>query len=106
MSKSIRVLEPKGIVDSAGGSQIRREVSDFLEESVENILIDFSNISFIDSSGLGAMVATFQRVRTKGANLYLCSLNDQVKIVMELTKMDKVFNIYADRAAFDRAIEN
>jgi anti-anti-sigma factor len=62
------------------------------------------NISFMDSSGLGSLVAILQRVRTKGSHLYLCSLNDQVKIIMELTKMDKVFTILPDRAAFDVAI--
>jgi anti-anti-sigma regulatory factor len=50
------------------------------------------------------MVVTLQRVRSKGAKLYLCSLNDQIKIILELTKMDKVFDILPDRAAFDALI--
>ncbi len=56
------------------------------------------------SSGLGAMVVILQRVRSKGAKLYLCSLNDQIKITLKLTKMDKVFDILSDRAAFDALI--
>jgi anti-anti-sigma factor len=58
----------------------------------------------MDSSGLGAMVTTLQAVRAKGAKLYLCGLNDQVKIILELTKMDKVFVVLADRDAFEKAI--
>jgi len=102
MSKSSKILEPTGLLDSSGGTQLRREVSELLDAGIETILIDFANISFMDSSGLGAIVAILQRVRTKGANLYLCSLNDQVKMIMELTKMDKVFDILPDRAAFDQ----
>lgn len=106
MQESIRVLEPKGILDGTGGNQIRQEVTDILEAGVETILIDLANISFMDSSGLGAIVATLQRVRTKGAKLYLCSLNDQLRIIMELTKMDQVFDILPDRSAFNIAMED
>ena len=106
MSKSSKVLEPTGLIDNAGGTQIRRDVSDLLELGIEAILIDFSNITFMDSSGLGALVATLQQVRKQESQLYLCSLNDQVSIILELTKMDKIFDILPDRAAFDSTIQS
>ncbi|ELS30224.1 MULTISPECIES: STAS domain-containing protein [Pseudanabaena] len=104
MSDAVLVLEPKNIIDSVTGSQIRQEVGEKLNEGVEIILIDLTHITFMDSSGLGAMVATLQGVRAKGAELYLCSLNDQIKILMDLTKMNNVFKILPDRSAFDKAI--
>ena len=104
MNPLTSIFEPEGIIDSVGGSQIRRDVSDKLNEGIENILLDLIKVTFMDSSGLGAMVATLQAVRAKGAKLYLCGLNDQVKIILELTKMDKVFVVLADRDAFEKAI--
>ena len=106
MSKSSKVLEPTGLIDNAGGTQIRRDVSDLLNLGIEAILIDFSNITFMDSSGLGALVATLQQVRKQESQLYLCSLNDQVSIILELTKMDKIFDILPDRAGFDSTIQS
>ncbi len=106
MSKSSKVLEPTGLIDNAGGTQIRRDVSDLLKLGIESILIDFSNITFMDSSGLGALVATLQQVRKQESQLYLCSLNDQVSIILELTKMDKIFDILPDRASFDSTIQS
>lgn len=106
MSKSSKVLEPSGLIDNEGGTQIRRDVSDLLELGIEAILIDCTNITFMDSSGLGALVATLHHVRKQEAQLYLCSLNDQVGIILELTKMDKIFDILPDRAAFDLAIQS
>lgn len=106
MSKSSKVLEPTGLIDNAGGTQIRRDVSDLLKLGIEAILIDFSNITFMDSSGLGALVATLQQVRKQESQLYLCSLNDQVSIILELTKMDKIFDILPDRAGFDSTIQS
>jgi anti-anti-sigma factor len=106
MSKSSRVLEPVGLIDNAGGTQLRREVSDLLELGIKVISIDFTNINFMDSSGLGALVAILQQVRKNESELYLCSLNEQVQMIMELTKMDKVFNLLPDLAALDTAIQN
>jgi len=106
MQESFKVLEPKGILDNTGGNQIRQEVIGILEAGIGTILIDLTSVSFMDSSGLGEMVATLQRVRTKKANLYLCSLHDQLRIIMEITRMDKAFNILPDRSAFDMAMEN
>lgn len=104
MSDAVLVLEPKNIIDSVAGTQIRQEVGEKLNEGVKIILIDLTHITFMDSSGLGAMVATLQGVRAKDAELYLCSLNDQIKILMDLTKMNSVFKILPDRSAFDKAI--
>jgi anti-anti-sigma regulatory factor len=44
MNDSISVFKPEGIIDTAGGSQIRQDVSDRLEAGVETILIDLTNI--------------------------------------------------------------
>ncbi|AFY72468.1 anti-anti-sigma factor [Synechococcus sp. PCC 7502] len=104
MSAALKVLEPAGLIDNAGGNKLRRQVTDLLEAGAEIILLDLTNITFMDSSGLGSLVAILQRVRTKNAKLYLSSLNDQVRIIMELTRMDKVFDIYPDRSAFDLAV--
>lgn len=104
MNESISIFEPEGIIDSAGGDRIRQNVSDCLDAGASTILIDFEKITFMDSSGLGAMVTTFKNVKAKGATLYLCTLSDQIKIIMEITRLDKVFSILPDREAFNLAI--
>jgi anti-sigma B factor antagonist len=104
MSSKIEVLEPSGIVDSVAGNKVRNDVADLILAGVDIVLIDFKNITFMDSSGLGAMVATLQKVRAAGSKLYLCSLNDQLTMLLDLTKMLQVFEIFENRAAFDAAI--
>jgi anti-sigma B factor antagonist len=104
MSSKIEVLEPSGILDSVTGNKVRNDVADLILAGVDIVLIDFKNITFMDSSGLGAMVATLQKVRAAGCKLYLCSLNDQLTMLLDLTKMLQVFEIFESRAAFDAAI--
>ncbi|NJL43528.1 MAG: STAS domain-containing protein [Pseudanabaena sp. SU_2_4] len=94
MSNKIEVLEPSGILDSVTGNKVRNDVADLILAGVDIVLIDFKNITFMDSSGLGAMVATLQKVRTAGCKLYLCSLNDQLTMLLDLTKMLQVFEIF------------
>jgi anti-sigma B factor antagonist len=104
MSSKIEVLEPSGILDSVTGNKVRNDVADLILAGVDIVLIDFKDITFMDSSGLGALVATLQKVRAADRKLYLCSLNDQVIIVLDLTKMLQVFETFESRAAFDAAI--
>ncbi|MEE3718039.1 STAS domain-containing protein [Tumidithrix elongata RA019] len=106
MSQSVQVLEPEGIIDTSGGNKIRSGVNTFLDLGAKWILIDLKNITFMDSAGLRAIVAIQQLVRAKGAKLYLCSLEDQLQIALELAKMENFFEILPDRAAFDRLLEN
>ncbi len=104
MSSQVKVLKPSGLMDSSGGSELRREIIDALELGAKTILVNFQDVTFMDSSGLGTLVAALQRVRVDNAQLYLCSLNDQLKIILELTRLDQAFDIFSDQAAFEAAV--
>ena len=59
------------------------------------ILLDMEPVEFVDSSGLGAMVAVFKQARAKGG-LELCCLHQNVRSLLKLTRMDRVFPIHSD----------
>lgn len=100
MEANIRILEPTGILDGTQAEAFRQEVDAALEEGVNTLLIDLSNITFVDSSGLGILVVVLKKVRACGKSMYVCSINDQVKMLFELTSMDRVFEVLPDRDAF------
>ncbi|MCI0347504.1 MAG: STAS domain-containing protein, partial [Chloroflexi bacterium] len=56
-------------------------------------LIDFAGAAYIDSSGLGALVALSRRVRDAGGELRLSGLNEDLRSLFELTKLDTLFAI-------------
>ncbi|OQW90517.1 MAG: anti-anti-sigma factor [Beggiatoa sp. IS2] len=58
------------------------------------ILLDLSHVDFIDSSGLGAIVSSFKLLGNKG-NFVLCGVHGAVMSLLNLTRMDRVFPIYA-----------
>jgi anti-anti-sigma factor len=106
MSSVVKVVQPSGILDGIKANQLRREISDVVASGATKVLIDLTDVTFMDSSGLSALVSALKMVRTAGGKLYLCSINDQVKMVFELTRMDRVFDTFSNRDEFNAAIAN
>ncbi|GAB4284352.1 MAG: STAS domain-containing protein [Oscillatoriaceae cyanobacterium] len=94
------VVRPNGILDGTQAIQLRQEIGQRLDKKAEIILIDLQEVTFIDSSGLGALVSALKMVRTRGGKLFICSINDQVRMLFELTSMDRVFKVYKDESTF------
>jgi anti-sigma B factor antagonist len=64
------------------------------------VVLDLSGVAFMDSSGLGAVVALLRRVADRGGDMKLCGLDRNVRMVFEVTRAHRVFDIYdtADKA--------
>ncbi len=102
MSPTVKILQPSGILDGIRGNELRREVNEIVNIGANIVLIDLKDVKFIDSSGLGALVSVMKMVRTAGSQLFVCSVNGQVKMLFELTKMDRIFEKFADQDEFNR----
>ncbi|HEY9638049.1 MAG TPA: STAS domain-containing protein [Coleofasciculaceae cyanobacterium] len=104
MSSSVKIIQPSGILDGITVNSLRREISDIVEGGVNIVLVDFQDVTFMNSSGLGALVSILRSVRSTGAELFICSLSEQVKMIFELTKMDRVFKPFANRDEFEEKV--
>ncbi|MFN6461066.1 MAG: STAS domain-containing protein [Nostoc sp. DedVER02] len=104
MSLNVKILELSGILDGIRGNELRREVSDAIANGTEILLIDMKGVNFIDSSGLGALVSAMQMTRNANAKLFVCSISAQVRMLFELTKMDRIFQTFADQEEFNSQI--
>ena len=100
MSCSVR-KDPKGaVVISVAGQlivgnrhELKQKVMDALDVGERKIVIDFTNTGYIDSSGLGALVSLSKKVRDQGGELKLAGLNEDLRTLFELTKLDTLFTI-------------
>jgi anti-anti-sigma factor len=61
------------------------------------ILINLQEVTFMDSSGLAALVISLKTVRSAGGRFCICSINDQVRLLFELTSMTQVFEIFGSQ---------
>lgn len=104
MSAVVKVVQPFGILNSISAKKLRNDINELVSSGANIVLIDLQDVNFIDSSGIGALVAAMKMVQNAGGKLFVCSINDQVKMVFALTKMDAVFKHFADRDEFHRQL--
>jgi len=72
--------------------------SEFKAITSKQVVINMSELSFIDSTGLGLIVSSFRRIMDNNGKLSLCSLSPQVQTIFELTRLHKIFDIYETEA--------
>ncbi|MFM7887069.1 MAG: STAS domain-containing protein [Pseudanabaena sp.] len=96
MSNEVRVIKPSGRLDVTTAAEFRRQVNDIASDpnSPKYLLVDLQEISFMDSSGLGALVSALKSIRNSNGEMVVCGANAQVQMLFELTSMTKIFKIY------------
>lgn len=104
MNSSVKIIKPSGILDGVTVNELRREISDIVEKGTDIVLVDFQDVTFMNSSGLGALVSTLKVVRSAGAELFICSTSEQINMIFQLTKMDRVFKTFANRDEFEQKV--
>ncbi|MCC5633104.1 STAS domain-containing protein [Nostoc sphaeroides] len=104
MSPIIKIFQPSGILDGIRGSELRQQITFAVENSVDIVLIDLAAVKIMDSSGLGTLLSALRIVKSAEAKLVICSVNDSVKMLFEITKMERIFQIFVDQDEFHRAL--
>ena len=87
----IRAVDDR--IDAAGAIQFKERMREIIEESSERVVFDMSNVGFLDSSGLGAVVSVMKALGPI-RRLELSGLTPTVEKVFRLTRMDSVFIIH------------
>jgi anti-sigma B factor antagonist len=96
----VNVLDIEGrIVLGEESNSFREKVKSLLAAGKRKIVLNLANVSYIDSAGLGTLVATYHSARSQGATLKLANLGAKFKEVLQVTKLMTVFDTYDSEAA-------
>ncbi|HUJ83177.1 MAG TPA: STAS domain-containing protein, partial [Candidatus Acidoferrales bacterium] len=91
----VTVLDIEGrIVLGEESNSFREKVKSLLAAGKKKIILNLAQVSYIDSAGLGTLVATFHSARSQGATLKLTNLGSKFKEVLQVTKLMTVFDTY------------
>jgi len=100
---SAREVEHVTVVDVSGRitlgeetSGLRKAVRDLIAQGKKKIVLNLSNVSYIDSSGVGELVASYTAVRNAGGELKLLNLTKKVHDLLQVTKLYTIFDIKDD----------
>jgi anti-sigma B factor antagonist len=96
----VAVVEIEGrIVLGEESNAFREHVKQLLAAGRKKIVLNLANVTYIDSAGLGTLVATFHSARSQGATLKLANLGSKFREVLQVTKLMTVFDVYDGEAA-------
>ncbi len=92
--QGICVLRPAGKITLGEGDQeLGEAVRTQLAQGERKILIDFTKVSYLDSSGIGELVGCFTSIRNRQGELKLCGLNTRTFDLMKMTSLHSVFDV-------------
>jgi anti-sigma B factor antagonist len=93
----VTIIDVEGQLIVGNRQELKQKVLERLDTGERKFLIDFSNTGYIDSSGLGVLVSLSKKIREQGGELRLANLNEDLKTLFELTKLDTLFHISNSR---------
>ena len=89
------LIKLRGKIDiGVGDIQLRRLLDGAVEQGYKNVILDFNKISYMDSSGIGELVADYNRLTQKGIKMAISHLNSKVYDLMTITRMITVLPIF------------
>ena len=100
----VTVIDATGrITLGEAASSFRDEIKNLAAKGEKKLLLNLSDVSYIDSSGIGEMVSSFTTVTNHGGQLKLLGLNKRVKDLLQITKLYTVFEVFDDEASAVRS---
>src|ERR671933_2422085 len=93
----VYVIALAGEVDLYTAPQFKQQLLDVIGQGGKQVIVDFSNTTFIDSTTLGVLVGGVKRLRGNDGQLSLVCSDRNITKIFEITGLDRVFAIYGTR---------
>ncbi len=86
-------LPLEGEIDLHRSSRVERSLASMIKKKPDHLVVDLSGVTFIDSSGVAVLIRALQNIQEYGGKLSLRGLNDKVRPIFEIARLDQVFVI-------------
>jgi anti-sigma B factor antagonist len=93
---NVVLINLMGRLDSLAVKNLKNKISSFIKSHQVHLVFDMSGVDFMDSSGLGGLVAALRSVSQEGGDIKIASLQPRVRALFELTRLHQVFEIFND----------
>ena len=92
------VLELCGEIDMKSSAKVKSKLQEIFQDKPSVLLVDMTDVSFMDSSGLATLVGVLKWCRLNGSELKLAGLAPSVRSVFEICRLETIFQIYDSKA--------
>jgi anti-sigma B factor antagonist len=90
------VLPLKGEIDLHVSPTVTASLNKMIEKKPQRLVVDLSDVSYIDSAGLAALIEAMQKVEGYGGKFMLAGLQETVRSIFEISRLDQIFQIFPD----------
>jgi anti-sigma B factor antagonist len=94
--KNTAILDIKGLVNSAAEAPLMEAYARACEKGARTILLNFAQLEYMNSSGIGLLVTLLIRVKRQGQRLLACGLSEHYRQIFELTRLNEAIIIFGD----------
>ena len=77
----------------AGADKVKEHLNGLIEDKPMDVKIDFTNLEYIDSTGLGALIGVLKRLKVNEKDIYIINARKNVKKIFTITGLDKIFKV-------------
>jgi anti-sigma B factor antagonist len=93
---AVSVVHCGGSLDADSIAAFKKIAYDLIEKGDTRLVVDCSNLTFVDSMGLGVLISLLRRARQRQGDVKVASLTDDVKTIFEITRLHRLFEVCAD----------
>jgi anti-sigma B factor antagonist len=94
----VAIVGFEGNLDTNTAPDAQEALSGILDDGADKILVDFGELDYISSAGLRVLLATAKRMTTAGGAFHICSLNETVNEVFEISGFSMIFKVFVDES--------
>jgi anti-sigma B factor antagonist len=103
-SGSIAIVDLRGSIDLGEGSlTVRQTIRDLVDSGLTKIILNFAEVSSMDSAGVGELAGAYLPVKVKGGELRFLNPTKKIQGILEITQLDRVFQVHTDEQAAIRS---
>ena len=82
-------------IEATNSNSIKESINEIKSLEDKNVILNLSNIEFMDSSGIAVVISLYKKLATNSKELRICSLNDFLKELFDITKLNQIMKIYS-----------
>lgn len=94
---AVTIVAPRGDIDMAVSDDLRARLTSLVDRGRVRLVLDLGAVTYIDSAGLGALVAALKHARATGGDIRVCAPASDVRSLFEMTRLDNVVSVHATR---------
>jgi len=95
VAKGASIIDIEGEIDVYTAPQLKQQMLDLLDKGATHIVVNLSEVEYLDSTALGVLIGGLKRLRERNGALDIICPNPRIRRIFEITGLDKIFDIYS-----------